>query len=200
MEPDLVIKLLLDYEICYQHIKNPKLYLIPMLINCKDTERHLLSEFYSRKGHRINRYFFVNSGQPVMMFLRVFSTIYSNYYTGIVWNNEGDKIEMSYGWTSNEQVVLFYKLNHYSSVVIRFETNIMMVEYVSTHSHNSNDEIFFCKICHFFRSVCRNLYWKLEIDEIIECSCKGHPFDLSEIFQALLTGKFLFTYIICHIL
>jgi hypothetical protein len=93
------------------------------------------------------------------------------------------------------QVFLLYKLNNSnSSFLLRFETNIIMMEYNIAAKQGSNDfnsDIqFFCKICNFIRFIVRTLYWRLELDELVECPCKGHAFNLEELFQTFIKGLF----------
>jgi hypothetical protein len=222
MEHDALIRLLLNYEVLYAH-KVARIYVAPFLIACKETERHMLSEFYARKGHRLNRYFYISGLQPLTMFPRIYATLFSTYHTGCCWNpsksrtqvDQEERIEYCYGWSSHEQVLLFYKLNASTSAIVRFESDLVMVELVSVAQPSSSSSavhpsttasqpssavvsgtatpsnlhiLFFCALCHFIRQVIRNLYWKLDIDEVIECACKGHPFDLPDLFQAMLAG------------
>jgi hypothetical protein len=154
------------------------------LINFQTKKRPLIHEFYNvKKEAYINRYFIINKGMTFLLSEKIYCLLYSTYNTSFM--------TMTNAWSEQQSLILHFKCSSDSSVVIKCENSIIMVEFSGLRS----ETILFSNFCEFIRGILKSCFYRAEYDEVIECKCASHTYFVEDLFDGFMQNK---KHVMCH--
>jgi hypothetical protein len=122
---------------------------------------------------------------PHSFFYKIFAAIYSCYR--FIFGTECTCDT----WCSRNSIVVLFKLNTHSNLVVEFENNVFSVDFFSSKSQN--DIHYYCCFVQLIRIILRNYYCTIPVQELVECyHCKLESFALEDLFNVLIAGYLIF--------
>jgi hypothetical protein len=128
----------------------------------------------------VKKYFVVPRNMPFAFPFKILCIIWSCYKYIFGVESTCDT------WLSRNSIVMLFKLKTPSTLVVEFENNIFYVEF-SGKGHG--DIHYYCDFLHFLRTIMRNTFSSVNVQELVECPlCKLESFTVEDLFHVSMAG------------